>query len=163
MRGAREAAFKAVKLAQERMKKYADAKRRDVSFQVGDFVLLSTANIRLPPTPGSESYKLNEKYLGPFKVLKRIGELSYELELPSLMRVHPVFHVSKLKRFKRSPERFGVRTVGPFSGDVAADPEEEWVITEVVDQGISEARFCFGWSRNTRSARDLLLLSRSFL
>jgi hypothetical protein len=63
---AHKAASEAVVKAQVKMKKW-DGKRRDVQFQVGDRVLLSAANLKLPSMPGSESYKLNEKYIGPFK------------------------------------------------------------------------------------------------
>ena len=44
--------------------------------------------------------KLSPRYIGPFEVLKRIGEVAYELALPPrLSGVHPVFHVSMLKRY----------------------------------------------------------------
>jgi hypothetical protein len=86
-----------VSKVQERMKKYVDKHRGELSFEVGDRVLLSSLNIKLPPTLGS--YKLNEKYLGPFKILEKVSEVNYKLDLPTLMGVHPVFHFSKLKEF----------------------------------------------------------------
>jgi hypothetical protein len=49
--------------------------------------------------------KLAPRYIGPFKVLERCGEVAYQLELPeSLTRVHDVFHVSQLKKCLRVPE-----------------------------------------------------------
>jgi hypothetical protein len=92
------AAKQLLQMAQQRQKSYADKKRSEVTFNVGDSVLLSTANIRLK-TPG-KSVKLLPRYIGPFKVLLRIGTVAYKLELPPSMKVHPVFHVSLLTPYK---------------------------------------------------------------
>ena len=76
-------------------KKYADAKRTDVLFAVSDKVLLSTCNLNL-----TGSRKLKDKYIGPFVVEQRNGEVAYKLDLSScaaLRNVHPVFHVSLLQ------------------------------------------------------------------
>jgi hypothetical protein len=82
--------------AQQRQKAYADSKRRDITFNVGQAVLLSTTNIRLK-SPGTQ--KLLPRFIGPFKVLQRINTVAYKLELPSSLKVHPVFHVSLLKPY----------------------------------------------------------------
>ena len=66
-----------------------------MSFAVGDKVLLSTCNLNLT---GSRKFK--EKFIGPFVVQQRIGEVAYKLDLASraaLRNVHPVFHVSLLR------------------------------------------------------------------
>lgn len=85
-----------LKEAQNKQKMYADSKRRDQSFQPGDLVLLSTANLRLK-VPGAQ--KLLPRYVGPFAVEKQVGRNAYKLTLPSSMRVHPVFHVSLLHEY----------------------------------------------------------------
>ena len=66
-----------------------------MSFAVGDKVLLSTRNLN---TTGPRKFK--DKYVGPFVVQQRIGEVAYRLDLSSraaLRNVHPVFHVSLLR------------------------------------------------------------------
>nr|GEZ72961.1 putative reverse transcriptase domain-containing protein [Tanacetum cinerariifolium] len=84
--------------ARNRQKSYADLKRKPMEFQVGDKVML-----KISPWKGVVRFgkrgKLNPRYVGPFKVLERIGDVSYKLELPEeLSRVHNTFHVSNLKK-----------------------------------------------------------------
>ncbi|KAF1323243.1 hypothetical protein FI667_g10734, partial [Globisporangium splendens] len=68
-------------------------------FKRNSFVLLSTAN--LPNrVVSSDSNKLLPRYIGPFKVLGRIGD-AYSLELPPTMRLHPTFYVGRLKAYHR--------------------------------------------------------------
>ncbi|KAI3822522.1 hypothetical protein L1987_10113 [Smallanthus sonchifolius] len=87
-----------IRVARSRKKSYADKRRKPLEFQVGDLVLLKVSPwkdvIRFrrkgKPTP---------RYVGPFKILERIGKMAYKLELPpSLGNVHPTFHVSNLKK-----------------------------------------------------------------
>ncbi|GJW33269.1 hypothetical protein Tco_0053301 [Tanacetum coccineum] len=84
--------------ARKRQKSYADLKRKPMEFQVGDKVLL-----KVLPWKGVVHFgkrgKLNPRYVGPFKVLKKVGVVAYKLELPEeLSRVHNTFHVSNLKK-----------------------------------------------------------------
>ena len=71
-----------------------------MSFEKGDEVLLSTINITLKH-PGTQ--KLLLRWIGPFTIFGRVGKLVYRLDLlESMNRIHPVFHVSKLKPYKAS-------------------------------------------------------------
>ena len=93
-----------LKVAQSRQKSYADNRRRELAFEVGDFVYLKVSPIR-----GLRRFKVKGKlaprFIGPFKVLDRRGEVAYQLELPpQLSDVHDVFHVSQLKKYLRVPE-----------------------------------------------------------
>ncbi|GJR04469.1 putative reverse transcriptase domain-containing protein [Tanacetum coccineum] len=84
--------------ARDRQKSYADLKCKPMEFQVGDKVML-----KVSPWKGVVHFgkrgKLNPRYVGPFKVLEKVREVAYKLELPEeLSRVHNTFHVSNLKK-----------------------------------------------------------------
>nr|GFC72393.1 putative reverse transcriptase domain-containing protein [Tanacetum cinerariifolium] len=83
--------------ARDRQKSYADLKRKPMEFQVGDKVML-----KVSPWKGVVHFgkrgKLNPRYVGPFNVLERVGDVAYKLDLlEELSRVHNTFHVSNLK------------------------------------------------------------------
>ncbi|WVZ49077.1 hypothetical protein U9M48_000458 [Paspalum notatum var. saurae] len=93
-----------LRIAQTRRKSYADNRRRDLEFAVGDYVYLKVSPIR-----GLRRFKVKGKlaprYIGPFKIIDRKGEVAYQLELPDrLSGVHNVFHISQLKKCLRVPE-----------------------------------------------------------
>nr|GEZ58166.1 putative reverse transcriptase domain-containing protein [Tanacetum cinerariifolium] len=84
--------------AHDRQKSYADLKHNPMEFQVGDKFML-----KLSPWKGVVRFgkggKLNPRYVGPFKVLEKIGKVAYKLKLfEELNRVHHAFHVSNLKK-----------------------------------------------------------------
>ncbi|GJU86631.1 putative reverse transcriptase domain-containing protein [Tanacetum coccineum] len=84
--------------AQDRQKSYADRKRKPMEFEVGDRVMLKVSPWKGVVRFGKRG-KLNPRYVGPFKVLAKIGKVAYKLELPQeLSRVHHTFHVSNLKK-----------------------------------------------------------------
>ncbi|GKC56108.1 hypothetical protein Tco_1083706 [Tanacetum coccineum] len=84
--------------AHDRQKSYADLKRKPMEFQVGDKVMLKVSPWKGVVRFGKRG-KLNPRYVGPFKVLGKVGEVAYKLELPEeLSRVHNTFHVSNLKK-----------------------------------------------------------------
>ena len=84
---------------QDRQKSYADNRRKDLAFEVGDHVFL-----KVSPTKGVVRFgkrgKLNPRFIGPFEILKRVGNVAYQLALPpTLDSIHPVFHVSMLRKY----------------------------------------------------------------
>jgi hypothetical protein len=89
--------------AQTRMKQIYDRGRQDREFNEGEWVWLK----RLPKGKkelfGRPYSKLLPKYYGPFKVEQRIGRAAYRLNLPPTAKVHPVFHVSRLKPYHSPP------------------------------------------------------------
>src|SRR5262249_10079859 len=70
-------------------------KRTDLSFNVGDQVLLSTTNITVANQANRPSHKLAPCWTGPFSILERVGPVAYRLDLPSTLPIHPVIHISK--------------------------------------------------------------------
>ncbi|KAL0562098.1 hypothetical protein IC582_002548 [Cucumis melo] len=89
--------------AQSRQKSYADVRRKDLEFEVGDKVFLKVA-----PMKGVLRFerrgKLSPRFVGPFEILERIGPVAYRLALPpSLSTVHDVFHVSMLRKYVPDP------------------------------------------------------------
>ena len=91
--------------AQSRQKSYADNRRRDLEFQIGDWVFLKVSPMRGVMRFGRKG-KLSPRYIGPYQIVRRIGKVAYELDLPSdLEAVHPVFHVSMLRKCIGDPSR----------------------------------------------------------
>ncbi|KAK9048501.1 hypothetical protein SSX86_021038 [Deinandra increscens subsp. villosa] len=87
-----------LKAAQDRQKSYADKRRRPIEFQEGDYVLL-----KVSPWKGVIRFrkrgKLSPRFIGPFKILARVGKVAYQLELPEeLSGIHNTFHVSYLRK-----------------------------------------------------------------
>ncbi|KAK1441182.1 hypothetical protein QVD17_07022 [Tagetes erecta] len=87
-----------LKAAQDRQKSYMDKRRRPIEFQVGDFVMLKVSSwkgvIRF-----RKRGKLSPRFIGPFKIIARVGQVAYRLELPDeLSGIHNTFHVSYLRK-----------------------------------------------------------------
>lgn len=86
--------------AQDRQRKYADPHRENREFDVGSFVFLKVSPWKGKIRFGKKG-KLSLRFVGPFEILKRIGEVAYEVALPLEMEhVHNVFHVSVLRPYK---------------------------------------------------------------
>lgn len=86
-----------LQIAQNRMKMYADKLRTERQFEAGAMVYIKIQPYRQNAFGLRGSLKLRSKYYGPFKILERVGELAYKLQLPDTVTIHPVFHVSQLK------------------------------------------------------------------
>ena len=88
-----------LQVARSRQKSYADKHRKPLEFQVNDLVLLKVSPWKGVVRFGKKKGKLSPRYVGPFKILERIGKVAYRLDLPpELSSVHPTFHISNLKR-----------------------------------------------------------------
>nr|GFD38159.1 putative reverse transcriptase domain-containing protein [Tanacetum cinerariifolium] len=81
--------------ARSRQKSYEDKRVKPLEFEVGDMVLLKV----LPWKGFRKRKKLSPRYIGPFKILARVGPVAYALEFPEELKgIHSTFHVLNLKK-----------------------------------------------------------------
>ncbi|XP_057792974.1 uncharacterized protein LOC131009575 [Salvia miltiorrhiza] len=151
--------------SQFRMKQQADCHRRDVEFQIGDMVLVRLQPYRQTSVRGRQPPKIAQRYYRPFRVTERLGRVAYRLALPPESRIHPVFHVSKLKQFKESSST-PLCTLPEITLDSAPMPiplaicGEREVITsagpqqQVLVQWAGEPPECSTWESNERVQRS---------
>jgi hypothetical protein len=112
--------------AQERQSKYA--KGKEMTFNIGDKVWLSTKHIKTARL----SKKLDYKRIGPYTVSKVVNKNAYKLELPHTLRIHNVFHVSLLDVYR--PPVIGQPPAEPLPAISADDPEmEEYEVERILD------------------------------
>jgi transposase InsO family protein len=163
MKAAWEDARQVMLKQREQQKKYADQRRREERFKVGDQVMLSTENLAVGRG------KLSDRYVGPFRVVEVRGNgVNVLLDLPAQFgRLHPVFHIEKLKRFTPSaidwPGRVQVDRPPPVMVDGEAkywaerligkkeEEVEEVVVTE--DEKQSEVEQAEGDEQQTKDWR----------
>ncbi|XP_049382678.1 uncharacterized protein LOC125847010 [Solanum stenotomum] len=104
--------------AQSRHKSYADVRRRGLEFSIGDWVFLKVSPMKGVMRFGKKG-KLRPPYIGPYKIIRRVGQLAYELKLPQeLSSVHPVFHVSMLQKCIGDPSRITPTEDVQVTGDL---------------------------------------------
>ena len=84
--------------AQHRMKTQVDKRRVEAEFQESDMVYVRLQPYKQSSVATRACHKLVVKYFGPFPVITRVGKVAYRLQLPPTAKVHPVFHVSQLKK-----------------------------------------------------------------
>lgn len=92
-----------LKTAQSCQKSYSDIRRRDLEFKEDDWVFLKVSPMKGIMRFGKKG-KLSPRYAGPYRIIQRISQVAYKLKLPPEMSlVHPVFHVSMLKKVVGDP------------------------------------------------------------
>ena len=92
-----------IRTVQSRQKSHADNRKKDLEFEVGDKVFLKIIPLKVSLMAG-KGKKLQSRFVGLYKIIQRVGNVAYKLELPlTLSRIHDVFHVSMLKKYHPDP------------------------------------------------------------
>lgn len=136
--------------AQEQMASYANKKRRDLSFEVGEWVFLKLRPHRQQSLVRRINQKLAARFYGPFQIEEKIGEVAYILKLPAESKVHPVFHVSLIKKAIGNYQVQG-QLPKELEIDEAADVYPEQVLgSRIVRQGDTEvSQSLIKWKHKT--------------
>ena len=140
-------ARKAIIKAQDVQAKYANEKRRDLSFNVGDKVLLSSKRLKLARAENTQE-KLLPRYYGPYTVLKVVTPVTYKLDLPEHIKIHPVLHVKYLKEYIDGSQTFPDRPeyIPPPPPDVVDGKQHFYVEAFRAHQGVGDKlRFFVKW------------------
>jgi hypothetical protein len=118
--------------ARQRQGHFTNLKRTETTFEVGQKVYLATNNLKMD----NQAPKLAPKFIGPFTIIEKVGEVAYKLELPRTMSIHPVFHVSKLRLYKDQSEKFPSRLpdiTRPLPIVRESNEQMEWEVDRIVD------------------------------
>ena len=121
-----KAAKESLRAAQDRQRAYANQGRLDFTLQPDEMVLLNTKNIKFKRVGNVGSKKLMPKWIGPFKVVNMVGNAAVKLELPGSYRIHNVFHVSLVKKYKKPPADIDMTPAEVLS------EETNWVVHKVL-------------------------------
>ena len=116
--------------ARSKYQEYANRFRRPVSYEPGDMVLLNTKNLRGSGEAGVR--KLKPRFVGPFRVIRMIGDAAVELDLPEgWTRIHNVFHVSLVKPYRHSNQ--AIESVAPPQPLQWLEGEPLYEVEEILD------------------------------
>ena len=92
-----------LRTAQSRQKSYSDDRKRDLEFQVGDWVFVKVSPLKGVMRFGMKG-KLSPRYVGPYEVVEWVSSMAYRLAFPpGMSSIHPVFHVSMLRKLVGDP------------------------------------------------------------
>ena len=127
----------ALQKAQESQALYANRKREDCEFEVGDQVLPRATNFLLPAQRLQPARKLQPRFLGPYTITAKFSPVTYRIQLPATVRFHNVFHISQLERYHPNQDNlFPGRIEPPPPPILIADdegPHQEWEVERILD------------------------------
>jgi hypothetical protein len=136
--------------SQQRMERNANRSRRDVTYSVGDLVLLSTEKLRSKDLEASRA--LSPGWAGPFPVSEVVNPNAYRLEMPDAFDIHPVINVSRLKpyiadggQFPGRPQRHERPPAEVRDGNGAEEYAVEKILSHTGRKGGAGARYLVLW------------------
>ncbi|KAG8490817.1 hypothetical protein CXB51_013992 [Gossypium anomalum] len=125
-----------LKAASDRQKSYADLKRRDIEYQVGDKVFLKVSPWKKILRFGRKG-KLSPRFIGPYEISERVGPVAYRLILPPYLdKIHNVFHVSMLRHYRSDPSHI----IHPSEVEIQADMSYEEEPIRILAREVKELR-----------------------
>ena len=151
-------AKRCLEAAQQRTTAYYNLGKKDITFAVGDAVLLSTKNLRSL----SGTRKLQPRWIGPFAVKRMVGNAAVELTLPADLRIHPTFHVSLVRPYRAPMDTGPTDTEHPSAVEpppitwAAAEPL--FAVERVLDHRIRRP----GKGRRRRSVHEYLVKWKNY-
>ena len=127
---------KRLKAVLDRQKSYADLKRKVIAYEVGDKVFLKVSPWKRVLRFGKKG-KLSPRFIGPYEITKRVGPVAYRLALPpELDKIHNVFHVSMLRRYRSDPSH----VISSETIDIQPDLTYEEEPVKIIAREIKELR-----------------------
>jgi len=133
LKNATKMATDALVLAKANQEKNANKSRREVTFVVGDQVMLAAHHINLASQAARPTKKLQHRFIGPYRVTQKVSPVAYKLELPETLHIHPVFHVSLLRPYK-DPTSFPDRAIPePPPPPITIDDMPEYEVEHILD------------------------------
>ena len=125
-----------LKVATERQKSYVDMKTKDVHYEIGEKVLLKVSPWKKVMRFGRKG-KLSPRFIGPYEVIEKVGPVAYILALPpEFEKIHNVFHVSMLRRYRSDPSH----VVSSETVELRPDLKYEEEPVEILAQEVKELR-----------------------
>ncbi|KAG8498969.1 hypothetical protein CXB51_005376 [Gossypium anomalum] len=125
-----------LKAASDRQKSYANLKRKDIKYQVGDKVFLKVSPWKKVLRFGRKG-KLSPRFIGPYEISERIGPVAYGFILPpELEKIHNVFHVSMLRHYRSDPSHI----INPSEVEIQSDLSYEEELIRILAREVKELR-----------------------
>ena len=125
-----------LKVATDRKKFYADMKRKDVGYEIGEKVFLKVSPWKKVMRFGRKG-NLSPRFIGSYEVIEKVGPVAYKLALPpELEKIHKAFHVSMLRRYRLDPSH----VVSSETIELRQDLTYEEKPVEILDREVKELR-----------------------
>ena len=125
-----------LKVATDRQKSYADMRRKDIRYEIGEKVFLKVSPWK-KVMRFRKNGKLSPRFIGPYEVIEKVGQVAYRLAFaPELENIHNVFHVSMLRRYSSNPSH----EVSSETIDLRPNLTYEEVPVEILAREVKELR-----------------------
>ena len=125
-----------LKVVADRQKYYADLKRKDIQYEIGEKVFLKVSPWKKIMRFGRKG-KLSPRFIGPYEVMEKVGPVAYRLALPpKLEKIHNFFHISMLRRYRSDPSH----VVSSEIIELRSDLTYEEKLVEILAREVKELR-----------------------